>query len=206
MPKLKAAVKVPVDFHTHCTPGYGLAAVLTAIIQGVDIVDTNIWWFGGGSAAPSIELIDIFCRKMGVEVEADMEAVAKIRKELVHACKALAEFDLNKDKWPKDFDEAPQGNAQGDRCRVRPCHRGCQGQQGRGASRTHATRLRLISVFRSPTNWSRMRRCPAECTPIWWPTSVRSVQKTCLRTQWPSSRRCAATQVSFLSLRLPARL
>ena len=106
MPKLKAAVKVPVDFHTHCTPGYGLAAVLTAIIQGVDIVDTNIWWFGGGSAAPSIELIDIFCRKMGVEVEADMEAVAKIRKELVHARKALADFDLNKDKWPKDFDEA----------------------------------------------------------------------------------------------------
>ena len=58
MPKLKAALKVPVDFHTHCTPGYGLASVLTAIIQGVDIVDTNIWWFGGGSAAPAIELID----------------------------------------------------------------------------------------------------------------------------------------------------
>lgn len=106
MPKLKAALKVPVDFHTHCTPGYGLAAVLTAIIQGVDIVDTNIWWFGGGSAAPSIELIDIFCRKMGVELEADMEAVAKIRHELKDARKALADFDLNKDKWPKDFDEA----------------------------------------------------------------------------------------------------
>ncbi len=106
MPKLKAAVKVPIDFHTHCTPGYGLAAVLTAIIQGVDIVDTNIWWFGGGSAAPSIELIDIFCRKMGVEIEADMEAVAKIRHELKDARKALADFDLNKDKWPKDFDEA----------------------------------------------------------------------------------------------------
>ncbi|MDE6296988.1 MAG: carboxylase, partial [Muribaculaceae bacterium] len=106
MPKLKAAVKVPVDFHTHCTPGYGLAAVLTSIIQGVDIVDTNIWWFGGGSAAPSIELIDIFCRKMGVEVDADMEAVAKIRHELKDARKALADFDLNKDKWPRDFDEA----------------------------------------------------------------------------------------------------
>ena len=106
MPKLKAAVKVPVDFHTHCTPGYGLASVLTAIIQGVDIVDTNIWWFGGGSAAPSIELIDIFCRKMGVEVDVNMEAVAKIRHELKDARKALREFDLNKDKWPLDFDEA----------------------------------------------------------------------------------------------------
>ena len=106
MPKLKAAVKVPVDFHTHCTPGYGLASVLTSIIQGVDIVDTNIWWFGGGSAAPSIELVKIFCDRLGVEVEADMEAVAKIRHELREARKALAEFDLNKDKWPKDFDEA----------------------------------------------------------------------------------------------------
>ncbi len=106
MPKLKKALKVPVDFHTHCTPGYGLASVLTAIIQGVDIVDTNIWWFGGGSAAPAIELVDIFCRKLGVELEANMEAVAKIRHELKDARKALADFDLNKDKWPKDFDEA----------------------------------------------------------------------------------------------------
>ena len=106
MPKLKAALKVPVDFHTHCTPGYGLASVLTAIIQGVDIVDTNIWWFAGGSAAPAIELIDIFCKKLGIELEANMEAVAKIRHELKDARKALAAFDLNKDNWQKDFDEA----------------------------------------------------------------------------------------------------
>ena len=40
--KLKAAVKVPVDFHTHCTPGYGLASSLMAVMNGVDILDTNI--------------------------------------------------------------------------------------------------------------------------------------------------------------------
>ncbi|MCM1319820.1 MAG: carboxylase [Muribaculaceae bacterium] len=106
MPKLKQALKVDVDFHTHCTPGYGLASVLTAIIKGVDIVDTNIWWFGGGSAAPSIELIWIFCQKLGIEVDVNMEAVAKIRKALVEARKSLAEFDLNRNNWPKDFDEA----------------------------------------------------------------------------------------------------
>ena len=106
MPKLKQALTVPVDFHTHCTPGYGLAAVLTAIIKGVDIVDTNIWWFGGGSAAPAIELVWIFCQKMGIEVDVNMEAVAKIRAKLKDARKALEAFDLNKDKWPKDFDEA----------------------------------------------------------------------------------------------------
>ncbi len=106
MPKLKQALKVPVDFHTHCTPGYGLAAVLTAIMKGVDIVDTNIWWFGGGSAAPSIELIWIFCQKLGITLDVNMEAVAKIRKALVEARKSLAEFDLNRNNWPKDFDEA----------------------------------------------------------------------------------------------------
>ncbi|MDE7463136.1 MAG: carboxylase [Muribaculaceae bacterium] len=105
MPKLKQAVKVDVDFHTHCTPGYGLAAVLTAILKGVDIVDTNIWWFGGGSAAPAIELVWIFCQKLGIKMDVNMEAVAKIREKLKDARKALAAFDLNKDKWPNDFDE-----------------------------------------------------------------------------------------------------
>ena len=104
MPKLKAAVKVPVDFHTHCTPGYGLASVLTSIIQGVDIVDTNIWWFGGGSAAPAIELIYVFCQKLGIELDVNMQAVGEIRDHLLDARKSLAAFDLNKDKMPRNFD------------------------------------------------------------------------------------------------------
>ena len=101
---LKREVKVPVDFHTHCTPGYGLASALMAIINGVDILDTNIWWFGGGSAAPAIELIYIFCQRMGVEVEVNMEAVGRIRKELFNARKSLADFDLNRDNMPIDYD------------------------------------------------------------------------------------------------------
>jgi pyruvate carboxylase subunit B len=102
--KLKAAVKVDVDFHTHCTPGYGLASSLMAILNGVDILDTNIWWFGGGSAAPAIELIYVFCQKLGVEIEANMQAVSEIRKQLYFTRKSLAAYDLNKDKFPKNFD------------------------------------------------------------------------------------------------------
>ena len=100
---LKREVKVPVDFHTHCTPGYGLASVLTAIIQGVDIVDTNIWWFGGGSAAPAIELVYLFANRMGIEVDVNMEAVGKIRNELLNARHELADFDLGKDNMPIEF-------------------------------------------------------------------------------------------------------
>ncbi len=101
---LKREIKVPVDFHTHCTPGYGLASSLMAIINGVDILDTNIWWFGGGSAAPAIELIYIFCQRMGVEIEVNMEAVGRIRKELLSARQELADFDLNRDNMPIEFD------------------------------------------------------------------------------------------------------
>lgn len=102
--KLKANVKVDVDFHTHCTPGYGLASSLMAILNGVDILDTNIWWFGGGSAAPAIELIYVFCKKLGIEIGADMEAVGRIREELYNVRKNLAAYDLNKDHFPKAFD------------------------------------------------------------------------------------------------------
>lgn len=102
--KLKAAVKIPVDFHTHCTPGYGLASQLMAILNGVDILDTNIWYFGGGSAAPAIELVYLFAKKLGVEVEVNMEAVGKIRKELKGVRSGLSQFDLHKDSFPIDFD------------------------------------------------------------------------------------------------------
>ena len=102
--RLKKAVNVPVDFHTHCTPGYGLASSLMAILNGVDILDTNIWWFGGGSAAPAIELIYIFCKKLGIEMEVNMEAVGQIRDKLLDARHTLAAFDLHKDDMQKPFD------------------------------------------------------------------------------------------------------
>ncbi|MCH5221475.1 MAG: carboxylase [Muribaculaceae bacterium] len=100
--KLKAALKVPVDFHTHCTPGYGLASSLMAIINGVDILDTNIWWFGGGSAAPAIELVYVFTKKLGIELEANMEVVGEIRSRLRGARESLKAFDLG--KMPREFD------------------------------------------------------------------------------------------------------
>ena len=100
--KLKAAVKVPVDFHTHCTPGYGLGSAVMAMIHGVDILDTNIWWFGGGSAAPAIELIYVFAKKLGIEVEANMEVVGQIRDQLREARESLKDFDLG--KLPNAFD------------------------------------------------------------------------------------------------------
>lgn len=102
MPLFKKHLRVPVDFHTHCTPGFGLGAVLTAIINGVDVVDTNIWNFAGGPAAPAVELIYIFCKKLGIDFDVNMEAVAKINKELFDIRKELDAFDAVK-QFPKPF-------------------------------------------------------------------------------------------------------
>ena len=98
----KRNLKVPVDFHTRCTPGYGLASVLSAIVSGADIVDTNIWYFAGGPAAPAIELIYIFCQKMGIELDINMVAVAKINSELLRIRKELEQFDAVK-QFPNPF-------------------------------------------------------------------------------------------------------
>lgn len=108
--KMKATVNVPIDFHTHCTPGYGLASVVAAIHAGVDIVDTAIWNFAGGPAAPALELVYLFCKKMGVEMDVNMEAVAKINVKLLDIRKELEAFDAVK-KFAKPFnpltDEVP---------------------------------------------------------------------------------------------------
>lgn len=102
IPLFKKNLSIPIDFHTHCTPGYGLGAVLMAILKGVDVVDTNIWNFAGGTGAPAIELIYIFCRKMGIELDINMEAVAKINKELYGIRKELKAVDATK-QFPNPF-------------------------------------------------------------------------------------------------------
>ncbi len=102
--KLKAAVNVPIDFHTHCTPGYGLASVYAAIAAGVDVVDTNCWWFGGGTGAPALELVYLFCQKLGIDLGVNMEAVAKINEELKSIRSELNLSVFGKDKpAPKPF-------------------------------------------------------------------------------------------------------
>ncbi len=102
---LKQHLSIPVDFHTHCTPGYGLASVLAAIVAGVDVVDANCWYFAGGTGAPAIELIHVFCKKLGIDTGVNMEAVAKINVQLREIRKELNRSVFNTEKpEPKPFD------------------------------------------------------------------------------------------------------
>ena len=99
---LKKHLHIPLDFHTHCTPGYGLASTLMAIVNGADIVDTCIMPFAGGTAASSYEIIQLFCNRMNIETGVNAEAVLKIDAILRDIRYELAEYDQYK-KLPKEF-------------------------------------------------------------------------------------------------------
>jgi len=103
---LKARVKVPVDLHTHCTPGFGLASVVVAMVEGADVVDTVMMNFAGGPAAPAFELIQIFADKLGLETGVDRSAAAAINRELKTMRQELAAYDEFKAHFPLEFDLA----------------------------------------------------------------------------------------------------
>ena len=99
---LKKHLKVPVGLHTHCMSGYALASVLIAIVNGVDVIDTDLWSFAGGEAAPAIELVYVFCKKMGIELDVNMEAITKINTHLLNIRKEMVAFDRGR-QLPRSF-------------------------------------------------------------------------------------------------------
>ena len=101
---LKKSVNLPIDYHTHCTPGYGVASALMAIINGADIVDTTITPFAGGTAAPPYEFIYIFAKKLGMTIDGDPKAISQLSDILYEIRKELAEFDNYKNNIPKKID------------------------------------------------------------------------------------------------------
>jgi oxaloacetate decarboxylase alpha subunit/pyruvate carboxylase subunit B len=103
--RMKAELSIPVNFHTHCTPGYGLASSLMAILAGVDILDTAILNFAGGPAAPPFELIQIFCRKLNIQTNVNLEVVGIINELLAETRHELAAFDTIPE-LPKQFNIA----------------------------------------------------------------------------------------------------
>lgn len=101
--KMKEELCIPIDFHTHCTPGYGLASILAAMIYGADIIDTSIMNFAGGPAAPAFEIIQLFADKLQIDTGVNLDAVVRINRELADIRRELAEYDTYK-IFPMEFD------------------------------------------------------------------------------------------------------
>lgn len=102
---LKNEIGVPIDLHTHCTPGYGTASMLMSMVNGVDIVDTVVMNFSGGPAAPAYEIVQLFADRLGIETGVDKAAVGEVNRELRTIRLELAKFDQYK-KIPPEIDLA----------------------------------------------------------------------------------------------------
>ena len=68
---IKDAVDLPIDLHTHSTTGLAFMTYLKAVEAGVDIIDTAISPFSGGTSQPATETMAYALRQLGYEVDLD---------------------------------------------------------------------------------------------------------------------------------------
>lgn len=93
--KLKQAVKIPIDLHTHCTSGFGHATYLKAIEAGVDIIDTALAPFASDTSQPCTETMIAMLEGEDRDTNLDRQAMTPISKHFLQVKKDLIkEFNL----------------------------------------------------------------------------------------------------------------
>ena len=75
---IKDAVDMPIDLHTHSTTGLAFMTYLKAVEAGVDIIDTAISPFSGGTSQPATETMAYALRQLGYEVDLDDTVTKKM--------------------------------------------------------------------------------------------------------------------------------
>jgi len=103
---IKDAVDMPIDLHTHSTTGLAFMTILKAVEAGVDIIDTAISPFSGGTSQPATETLAYALRQLGYEVDLDDNAT-----------KAMADYFKGvRDEFVKDGTLMPKAMATDTQC------------------------------------------------------------------------------------------
>ncbi len=76
--KIKAVTNLPVELHTHCTSGIAEMLYMKAIEAGVDIIDTGISPFSGGTAQPATEIFAHSLKGSERDPELNIELLSEI--------------------------------------------------------------------------------------------------------------------------------
>jgi oxaloacetate decarboxylase (Na+ extruding) subunit alpha len=76
--RIKEVSKLPIELHTHCTGGIAEMLYLKAVEAGVDIIDTAISPFSGGTSQPPTESIAISLSEMNRDPGLNMEALLEV--------------------------------------------------------------------------------------------------------------------------------
>jgi pyruvate carboxylase subunit B len=91
--RLKNAVDIPIQFHTHDTAGMATASCVAAAQAGVDVVDASISSLSSGTGQPPIEtLVGIF-EGTDRDTELDMDALIEIADYYKEARAKYAAFE-----------------------------------------------------------------------------------------------------------------
>ena len=94
--RLKAAVKLPLELHTHCTGGVAEMTIQKAIEAGIDIVDTALSPFSGGTSQPCTEALQYVLQGTKYDPNLDLTYLKKACDKLtVVKDRFLAEGGLN---------------------------------------------------------------------------------------------------------------
>lgn len=76
--RIKDAVDLPLQVHTHATSGISEMTYLKVVEAGADIIDTAISSFAGGTSQPATESVGIALKEMGYEIGLNLEKVTEI--------------------------------------------------------------------------------------------------------------------------------
>ena len=100
--KLKAALDIPVELHTHCTSGFGHATYLKAIEAGVDIIDTALAPFSSDTSQPCTETMVRALEGTEYDTGIDVQKLTPISKHFLEVKKRIINefnrkgyFDIN---------------------------------------------------------------------------------------------------------------
>jgi len=100
--EIKAAVKIPIELHTHCTSGFGHATYLKAIEAGVDIIDTALAPFSSDTSQPCTETMVAMLEGEERDTGLDRQAMTpiskyflKVKQDLIKTFNLKGYFDVN---------------------------------------------------------------------------------------------------------------
>ena len=91
--KLRAATKLPLQLHSHCTSGFADMAYIKAIEAGMDIVDTAISSLSHGTSQPPTETLVATLRGTTYDTGLDIEKLTKIADYFANVRKKYAAFE-----------------------------------------------------------------------------------------------------------------
>ncbi len=76
--KLKDKLHLPVVLHSHCSTGYAYMTYQKAMEAGVDVLDTAVASFSGGTSQPATEVILNVAKDYGREVRLNLDKVTSV--------------------------------------------------------------------------------------------------------------------------------